>query len=67
MSNSAGLVIFRNYKHQTLQNPSKPPKPSNPYLYSEIVLCVKTSITDFNCYKFDSYDDADKYFTPLHI
>ena len=62
----AGLSLIRynnNLKNPSdPPNPPNPPNPSNPYIYSDIVLCVKTTVHDFECYKFNSYDAADKYF-----
>ena len=39
-------------------------KPSgNPYLYSDIILCIKQNKDIyFECKKFKTYEDADQYF-----
>ena len=61
---SAAISAIRYNGYLTKPNPPNQPNqpnPSNPYIYSDIVLCVKTSVHAFECYKFNSYDLADKY------
>ena len=66
MSSAISAISLNGYltKPNAPNQPNQPnqPNPPNPYIYSDIVLCVKTSVHAFECYKFNSYDMADKYF-----
>ncbi len=58
-------IIASRFMHNLNPDPnSKAPDSSNsnPYFYSWIVLCVKDKPGCFNCKKFESFAEADKYF-----
>ena len=38
------------------------PNKQRDYLFSDVILCVKTDIGTFNCHRFNTYIGADKYF-----